>query len=229
MIKLIYSLPEITSANVEYLKIKCLFDSYGEDNSVCFWVQTQSDTYISLSDGNMIIKSDGCDVSELCEFVNVMRPKTVFSDLETLKISGIKIAEEINVMVRKADIKSPIQSDSFSSKEIYGLLNIPDFPLPDYPHFAVDFCRRLNRNFAQYFGIKEKSVAVSFNSGNFALINGIVSRQKGFGELTLKGIMSKNYGREILVCCKNELTGFYEKFGFRKIYKAGIGVTNEHK
>ena len=34
-------------------------------------------------------------------------------------------------------------------------------------------------------------------------------------------ILQKNYGRELLCCCEEKLVGFYEKNGFKKLYKAG--------
>ena len=124
-------------------------------------------------------------------------------------------------MSRVADISGKPSGDSLSSKEIYDILNVKGFSLPEYPYFAVDFCRRLNRGLASCFAIKNKCAAVSFHTGDYAILNGIVSREKGFGTVALGAILQKNYGRKLLVCCEEKLIGFYEKNGFQKRYKAG--------
>lgn len=220
MIRLISELPEIGEPNVEYLKIKCLFDCYKDDDRVLFWSQ-DGGAFISMADGNMTLKSGGGDLGELKEFISVLSPDSLFSDYGTLKALKLKNIKAANVMYRKADIGGETAGDSLSSKDIYGILNVKEFTLPDYPYFAVDFCRRLNRGHAEYYAVRDKCAAVSFNSGNYALLNGIVSREKGMGSIALKAILQKNYGRDFLACCTDELTEFYEKNGFKKLYKAG--------
>ena len=124
-------------------------------------------------------------------------------------------------MSRKADALGETAGDELKSREIYDILNIKEFSLPEYPYFAVDFCRRINHGRADYFAVKDKCAAVSFHTGNYALLNGIVSREKGLGTVALNAILQKNYGRELLCCCEEDLIGFYEKNGFKKLYKAG--------
>lgn len=81
---------------------------------------------------------------------------------------------------------------------------------------------------AEYYGIKEKCAALSFNSGNYALINGIVSKEKGYGKKALTAIIQKNRGKYIIACCEDRLTGFYEKYGFEKLSKR-FAIINEYK
>ena len=226
MITLVNEIPFLESLSAEAVKINCLYESYKNDSSVMFWVQDERRAYISMTDGNMIIYSVKADYEELTEFVDILGPACVFSDSETLEKIGRTPPENINVMYRNADIIGQIQSDSLSSKELYSLLDVKGLSLPEYSYFAVDYCKRLNNGFAKYFALKNKCVAITFNCKNYAIINGLASRQKGFGSVALKGILHKNYGKEFLVCCRDSVIGFYEKNGFKKLYNAGYWVKN---
>ncbi len=226
MITLVNEIPFLESLSAEAVKINCLYESYKNDSSVMFWVQDERRAYISMTDGNMIIYSVKADYEELKEFVDILGPACVFSDSETLEKIGRTPPENINVMYRNADIIGQIQGDSLSSKEIYSLLDVKGLSLPEYPYFAVDYCKRLNNGFAKYFALKNKCAAITFNCKNYAIINGLASRQKGFGSVALKGILQKNYGKEFLVCCRDSVIGFYEKNGFKKLYNAGYWVKN---
>lgn len=221
MIRLVSDLPEIGEPSAEYLKIKCLFDCYKDDDRVLFWAQDGGRAFISMADGNMTIRNEDGDLDELKEFISVLSPDSLFGDYSTLKAIKVNNIKAVNVMYRKADISGETAGDSLSSKEIYGILNVKDFTLPEYPYFAVDFCRRLNRGHAEYYAVRDKCAAVSFNSGNYALLNGIVSREKGMGSRALTAILQKNNGRGFLACCTDKLTEFYKKNGFKKLYKAG--------
>ena len=227
MISLVNRIPEFDTLNAEYLKIKCLYDSYSNDSNVMFWVQDDCKAVISMTDGNMIIYNISAETEELKEFINVLSPACIFCDYETLINIGCKPEEPINVMYRKADTRSDITSDEFSSKELYRLLDVSGLSLPEYPNFAVDYCHRLNRKAAEYFGVKDACAVITFNSGNTAIINGIASHKKGYGTIALNGIMSKNYGRNLLVCCREKVKGFYEKNGFEFLYYAGYWVKNK--
>ncbi len=230
MITLVNELPHLDSLSAEAVKINCLYDSYKNDDSVMFWIQDNGKAYISMTDGNMIIYSKEPDFEELLEFVNVLNPACVFSDLETLEKIGRLPPENINVVYRKADIEGDAQCDSLSSKELYELLDVKGLSLPEYPYFAVDYCKRLNGKKAKYYALKDKCAAITFNSGNYAIINGLAAKEKGFGSVALKGILQKNYGKEFLVCCRDSVLGFYQKNGFEKLYNAGYWVkTNERK
>lgn len=227
MISLVKELPKISQNNAEIIKIKCLFDCYGADKDVLFWVQDNGKAVISMTDGNMIIYNEDADFEELNQFVRVLSPVCVFSDMKTLENLELLPDENINVMCRKADIEGETVSDNLSSKEIYNLLDVEGLSLPEYPYFAVDYCRRLNIGNANYFALKEKCAVISFNTGNKAIINGLASRQKGYGSVALKAILQKNYGRDFLVCCRDKVKGFYEKNGFVKLYNAGYWVKKQ--
>ncbi len=230
MITLTENLPFLDCLSAEAVKINCLYESYKDDESVMFWVQDDGKAYISMTDGNMIIYSVSPDYEELSEFVSVLNPACVFSDSETLKKIGKTAPENINIMYRKADILGESKSDSLSSKELYELLDVKGLSLPQYPYFAVDYCRRLNSGKAKYFALRDKCAVITFNCGDYAIINGLASREKGYGSIALKGILQKNYGKHFLVCCRDSVMPFYQKNGFEKLYNAGYWVkNNEYK
>ena len=149
MIYLADSLPETENTNAELIKIHCLYDCYKTDDRVMFWVQDGDRAVISMTDGNMIIYNRAADTEELKEFIDLMSPVCVFGDYDTLCALNREPAERINVMARAADIKENIEGDILSSKELYSLLDTDGLSLPEYPYFAVDYCRRLNRDKGQ--------------------------------------------------------------------------------
>ncbi len=229
MITLTNNIPA-AELSAESIKINCLFDSYKNDDSVLFWVQDEGKAVISMTDGNMIIHNKSADLEELKTFVDVLNPACIFSDMETLKGIDRTPPENINIMHRKTNITGETAGDTLSSKEIYDLLDVKGLSLPEYPYFAVDYCKRLNHGFANYFAIKSKCAIITFNTGEFAIINGLASHQKGYGSIALKAALQKNYGKEFLVCCRDSVMEFYRKNGFEKLYNAGYWVkTNEYK
>ncbi len=222
MITLTDFVPPVAEKSAEWIKIRCNFECY-PDNAL-FWVQDEGKCYISLTDGNMIIYNIAADLEELREFVEVISPCCIYSDLETLKAIDKEPREEAFVMARRAEGEIPFLSDSLNSRELYGLLDVEGLSLPEYEYFAVDICRRLNHGFAQYFGKKGAFAAISLNSGNYALMNGIASHKKGMGGIAIKGILALNRGREFLVVCRPAVSPFYLKNGFEFLYKAGYWV-----
>ena len=224
MISLITELPDNISVTAESIKIGCLYDCYKDDDKVLFWQQDDGKAVISMTDGNMIIHNSNADMEELKEFCDMLSPACVFSDYDTLCEIGRKPNERINIMSRYCDIKCETVGDALSSKEIYDLLDTDGLSLPVYPYFAVDYCRRLNRGGADYFALKETCAVITFNCGENAIINGIASHKKGYGSVALKAAISKNYGKQLFVCCRDKVKGFYEKNGFEPLYYGGYWV-----
>ena len=227
MISLINELPKFSCLSAELVKINCLYDSYKTDPLVMFWSQDSDKCLIALTDGNMIIYNRNADFEELNEFVEVLSPACIYSDYETLKNLNRLPSENINVVYRKADILGDTPCDDLKRDELYKLLDVDGLSLPDYPHFAVDYCRRKNLGFAKAFAIKDKCAVITFNSGDTAIINGLASHEKGYGSIALKGILQKNYGKAFLACCRDSVLPFYLKNGFIKLYNAGYWVKNK--
>lgn len=225
MIRLTDRIPPLSRPEAELLKIRCTAECYPD--IAMLWEQDGGNCVISMLDGNMVIANHGGDTGELAEFVGVLSPCCVFSDLETLHAIGLFPEEAVCVMCRDADIPGLTESDRLSSDEIYRLLDVDGLSLPEYAYFAVDFCRRLNHGQAQYFALRDKCAAISLHSGNYALMNGISSRQKGFGARALTAILQLNYGRTFLACCRESVRGFYEKNGFHELYKSAYWVKNK--
>lgn len=225
MIRLTDYIPEVKAVSAEWVKIRCTFECY-PDNAL-FWVQDEDKALISMTDGNMVIYNNGADSEELSEFVNVISPCCVFSDLETLRAIDRIPDEPSLVMVRKADVEEALQSDAFSSRQLYDMLDVEGLSLPEYQYFAVDICRRLNHNLAQYFAKSEHCAAISLHTGDYCIMNGIASRKKGGGTLAMNGILGLNKGRTFIACCRPSVKGFYEKNGFYLAYEAGYWVKNK--
>lgn len=226
MITLCDTLPEISDDSAELIKIKCLYDAYKNDDKVLFWCQDGDKAVISMTDGNMIIYNRNADLEELKQFADVLSPACVFSDYETLLGLGRKPKERINIMYRYADAENSAIGDAVSSKEIYDLLDVDGLSLPEYPYFAVDYCRRLNMGGASYFALNDKCAAITFNTGDYAIINGIAAKKKGYGGVALNAMLAKNYGKKLFVCCRDKVKGFYEKNGFIPLYYGGYWVKN---
>ena len=62
MISLVSRLPEISLLRAEWVKIKCLFDVYKNDDKVLFWCQDNNKAIISMTDRNMIILNLGAQI-----------------------------------------------------------------------------------------------------------------------------------------------------------------------
>lgn len=219
MISLIKNLPEINNnSSAELIKIKCLFDAYSD--IALFWSQSGNDTLISMLDANMVIYAKNPDLEELESFINVIAPKSVFTDFKTAKDLKLKVLETAAVLKRTCDLPPQDLPDNLKSDEIYGILNVDGLSLPPFDTFAVDFCHRKNIGKLKVFAKGKTFAAISIHSGNVCLINGISSKQKGQGSVALGGILSQNFGKTALVCAKENIKNFYTKNGFEEIYTA---------
>jgi len=224
VISLVSELPSLNPINAEWVKIRCLYEAYKNDDKVMFWTQDGDKAVAAMCDGNMIIYNNSAVLEELKEFVQMLSPACVYSDYDTLCAIGRKPAERINIVYRKADVKGETAGDILNSREIYDLLDVEGLSLPEYPYFAVDYCHRLNLGVADYFALKDKCAAVTFNCGDMAIMNGIASHQKGMGTVALNAVLQKNHGREFLVCCRDSVLNFYVKNGFSLLYYGGYSI-----
>lgn len=224
MIKLTGFLPRVTVPKAEHIRMNNLKNCYGEIN---VWAQDGGKAYLSLSDGDLTVYNICGDINELKEFTEIISPLSIYGDYNT--VSRLKPdVKPFFVMCKKAKFRENISGDELKSDEIYNILKSAGLEMPDYPLFAVDFCRRKNKGFADFFGIKGKCAAVSFSAGDYALINGVASLEKGMGSVALCGIENKNPDRTLVACCKEELIPFYEKNGYQKTYRIGCWTYNEH-
>lgn len=135
----------------------------------------------------MTVSYGGGNTAELAGFIKMLNPRTLFTDSATFEKLGIQPDETVEVMVRCADT-SPLSDmgDRLSSKDIYEVFSAAGLDVPDYPHFAVDYCRRLNRGGASLWGIKNKCAAVSFNTAAMPCFAGLQAIEKGKAGRQLK-------------------------------------------
>ena len=112
MIRLVNTLPEVLKPTAEYIRIKCLFDCYSEYPDTHFWQQTGSETYISMSDGNMTVSYGGGDTGELAanayKMAYIQRSRG-YSTRPSLTIEKIR---ELCDIVRETSPKSIIMVDN---------------------------------------------------------------------------------------------------------------------
>lgn len=217
MINRIYSVPEWDKPSAELIKIQNLFDTYPDISQL--FLQNETGALIFLLDGDVII-SGKPEVSETKKFLSFLRPKSIFSSSDNLKRLDYEF-EEVNVLINEKPVtsKSNLFSDKLSSREIYDILSVDEFDLPDYEYFATDYCRRLNHGKIKVFGKRDKCAAITLETKNYRMLGGIASRQKGLGGALLSAAINSN--KPIVCVARDEVLPFYFKFGFEPLYKAG--------
>lgn len=223
MISLVKEIPKLFLNTAEAVKINCTYALYGD--IALFWVQNGGDAVISMLDGNMVIYNKNADTLELREFIKVISPLSVFSDFDTLNSLFGDDFHSVSVMKSDCRFKCDTPSDTLGSKEIYTLLNVQGLQMPPYEHFAVDYCRRLNRGQLKYFALENICAAIGLCDGNSVLINGIASHKKGYGSLALSGLLSQ-YTLPALAVCEKNIMPFYLKNSFSCVYTAGYWRKN---
>lgn len=218
MIRLANTPESVSITGVELFKIFACREVY--PNDTLLWTQNGTDRIISMLDGDMVIYSSvPCD-SELESFVRMLSPRSVFSDLATIKSLFGSGYTEACVMCKTDAAKGKfIRGDALKSDEIYGILCSAGLEMPPFEYFATDFCRRINRSHAFSFALRGKCAAISFHTQNTCLINGIASVKKGCGSLALNQLLIRENGKTAFACCTDDLCGFYRKNGFEFIYK----------
>lgn len=227
MIRVAENIPSVFCDRTELIKIRGLFECYPSDGSVMFWEQDNGRAFISMADSDMTVWNNGADTDELAKFVNMLAPSSVFSDSETLEKIGLTPFGTACVMAASPENSGETKGDGLSSKEIYDIFFKAGLYLPEYEHFATDYCRRKNRGLLDSFALKDKCAAVWLKSGGYALLNGIASLQKGYGGLALTAALQKSRGQRVLAYCRENITGFYEKYGFCRLYEVGSWVKTD--
>lgn len=217
MIKKATDLPRLEAVCAEGIKIKNIFLCYKNE----VYVQGGGRAFISLLDGDACLQNINADLQEVRSFLDFVKPRSLFSDSETLKNLGYTDFQRANVLVKECSETADFESDTLKSDQIYSLLLKGGFTLPEFEFFATDFCRRLNSGNLKYFAKMDKCAAITITADDFCLLNGIVSLEKGFGTAALKGAMAQNCGKTMVVCCSDQVKEFYLKNGFSYSYEVG--------
>ncbi|MBQ2316357.1 MAG: hypothetical protein II372_03555, partial [Clostridia bacterium] len=95
MIRLINALPNASERNLELTRIKCTYKAYSND--ALFWIQDDFRVLACMLDGNMTIYNRNADLVELKEFITLIGPASVFSDIDTLMALFGNGFEEVQV------------------------------------------------------------------------------------------------------------------------------------
>lgn len=216
-------MPDWDKPSAEMVKIQNLFETYPDEAQL--FKQTESGALIFLLDSDAIICGNA-NIKELKSFLGFLRPKSVFSSEDNLKLLFDDF-EKANVLICEKPalgLSADSFSDRLSSQEAFDILNIEEFDLPDYEHFATDYCRRLNHGKIKVFGKKEKCAAITLETEKYRMIGGIASKQKGLGGALLLAAIKGD--KSVLCVAKDELLPFYLKYRFKPLYKAGYWRKN---
>lgn len=219
MINRIKELPEISKPSAEVIKLKNMAAAYPDE--IQLFAQTDSGAVLSLLGKDVIIAGD-INAQEVKQFLNFLKPESVFSSADNLAaVFGEGAFECVNTLIKKGGkiTAGNMFSYDFSSDEAYALLKEGGFLLPEYEYFATDYCRRKNRGLLRVFGKKETCIALTLQDKEYRLVSGIVSKAKGLGGALLLAAAGGN--RDVLAVCRDELLPFYTKYGFEPLYKAG--------
>ena len=217
MINRIYDLPETDKPSAEWIKIENLFRAYPDISQLFMQADTGA---VIFSLGKDVIISGKPNSEELIKFLLFLKPDSVFSSADNLS-SLYSNHSKVNVLICRKCPKTSTNTFNydFSSNQAYELLNIDEFDLPPYEHFAADYCRRKNHGLIKVFGKADSCIAITLESENYRLLSGIASKQKGSGGALLLAATSGN--TPVLTVCRDELVPFYTKYGFTYLYKAG--------
>lgn len=212
-------MPKWDTPSAEMIKIDNMFRAYESESQL--FIQKDTGAVILKLSGDVII-SGKCEAEEVNEFLSFLKPQSVFSSEENMStLYGAGGYELVNVLIREncPVTRGNLFSCDFSSSEAYDLLNTEDFFLPPYEYFATDYCRRKNMGLIKVFGKHDTCIAVTLESENYRLINGIKSRVKGMGGALLLSAISGE--KSVLAVCRDKLIPFYTKLGFKPLNKAG--------
>lgn len=227
MIELINNLPSIKTNGVAFAKISCLAKAYIKNpNIALFWQQKSEndrvDALISMLDGNMCIFSNQPNILELKEFITVLSPKSIFTDIKTANLLNLKIKNTCHSLCFKTDKNCEIVfKNNFSEiKAVYTRL-IHDNSF-DFTDFYADISHRIRHNCGGYI-LTDTAACIAFFDSKYAVINGIEVDEKyrntGHGTWILKEMLKKLPDRQIFVCSEEKNIPFYIKNNFTPLGK----------
>lgn len=229
MITLSNNLPDINIKSVVYVKLMCLYAAYREyDKIALFWVQRDDSdnitALISLIDNNMIICRDGGDEAELRCFINAISPTTVFTDLDTANVLGLKIVTECASLCKAPpfDTARKIENTYEGLERVYDVLS-KHLDVGDRQGFIADMSHRIRRGTSGYVTSKFSAGVILYNE-KYATLAGIAvdsdNRRSGLGTATLNRLLEIIRDRTVYICAEYKNVPFYESNGFKVESKA---------
>ncbi len=212
-------------------RVEALERSYGETVGIERFTAAESGTVTAIiggMDGSFAVEAyDGCDFSELSEFLSFKRAGVICS-LETAGHLKCKAITEAALSELTASHGTTVSSKHHGKiSAIYDTLCFGldgDISLPPFPLWYSDFCIRFNHLAAEY-ALLDGAVAVSgFMTERAALITGIAvdpnKRGQGLGSKALS-VLCENirakFPESRIFALTDGATGFYLKNGFSHI------------
>lgn len=222
MIELINNLPSIKTDSVAFAKISCLAKAYIKNpNIAIFWQQKSEngrvDALISMLDGNMCVFSRQPNISELKEFITVLSPSSIFTDINTANLLNLKIKSTCHSLYFKTEKNCEfVFENNFSEiKAVYARLIHDNFF--DFTDFYADLSHRIRHRCGGYI-LTDTSACIAFFDSKYAVITGIEVDEKyrnnGHGTWILKEMLKNLPNRQIFVCSEEKNIPFYTKNNF---------------
>ena len=231
MIKKITELPNLSVCCMSLAKIYAQFNAFSgsvlENN---FYMQTVGEKITALfsqDGGSVNLWCDNADYEEIKDFLAVLCPSVIFTELKNCKALGITPERTRNSLFRTCSATENMCQD-FSLKELYDALNLGsdvDIHLPSFEVFAPDVSHRL-RHLAARAVLSEFGGALAFTYEGGAVMSGIAVspdyRGKGKGKELLCKLLSLCDGG-FFVAANEENTKFYLRNGFELKDKVVFG------
>jgi hypothetical protein len=231
MIRLNKNLGEFYKSKVSLMNILCLKSAFS--NSVLeedIWTQEDQNgitAVIARNGGRLYIYSNGENISEIKQFINIIGFSEIFTEEDTAKRLGLSVIKEFNVLKKESTKTGEFDPYSLSLNSVYQGLKMGcdgDIALPPYADFAPDLSHRLRHGAAVAIA-HQNSAATAFLCKRGGIISGIsVSkdcRGQGLGSTTLNKLCSY-IGGQVFVCANQQNKDFYIKNGFSVLEKAVI-------
>lgn len=213
------------------VRIKAYAECYGFEAPFAeFWVQNiggAATALVSRIDGAVTVEaSDGCDISELREFISVIGCCSLLAEKRVL--SGI-FAENARTGIIMEKTGGGRASPNYTEppyKELYSFMcRAGSFGevLPEYESWLLDISARVVRGkaksaFCRIDGECVSSAMLLFISGGEAVLGAVCTlpeyRGRGLASHLVKELCENSGCGKIYLLCKAEMREFYERLGF---------------
>lgn len=232
MIKRAKVLPIEFSGDIQYARIKAIFNTYG-DNAEIYIAEANGEVTAVMGSaggsGFTLCAKETADFSELQSFFS-FRGAEVFCDFRLADRFQSK-RRDVSVLelcdFEKTEISHSKISDVYKVLE-YG--NDGDIELPEFSLWYTDFCLRFNHLAAEYACLENAAAVCGFMTDEQSLITGVAvmggQRGKGLGKKAIMSlctaIKEKYEGSRIFAAVSEDNLNFYLKCGFKKVDSAAI-------
>ncbi len=231
MIKQIFEhkdLSALPEKGLEAQKIRALFDAYGTKYDFCRFYR-QGSSFISVLDGSVVICSgEGCDYSELADFLIIQG----FSDIFCSSEAGKKLANALDCNYELVDLMkfsggtSDCDFDTDTPlSDVFAIIR-EGFDIEFEPWY-LDMSHRVRHGITECCMLDSKAaLVIQHNINGEALLSQVASlkahRGEGFAKKLVTSVAASLAPSEVFIVCEVDLVGFYEKCGFELLDKKCI-------